>query len=343
MADPLTVHERVLHTLRTEGEAMLALAEGLNTDESQRLAWSKAVELLIPCQGHLVVSGMGKSGLVGAKISATCSSLGLPSSFLHPSEAVHGDLGRIGPEDVALQISNSGGTAEVVDLALHLRTDGVPTIGMSAHDDSPLAESVSVHLRLAPPDATPDEACPWDLAPTTSTTLQLAAGDALALAAAEGRGFGPDEFARRHPGGALGAALRPIGSMLRFRVGAGVEAIPSSTPIRTALRTAREASQGRRSGALLLTDEHGVLEGIMTDGDLRRLLLDNPEAIDGPSAESMTKNPRTLQQDQPLREAERLVRTHRVDEIPIVDAEGRPVGLLDVQDLITLKIVRDPS
>lgn len=343
MADPLTVHERVLHTLRTEGEAMLALAEGLNTDESQRLAWSKAVELLTPCQGHLVVSGMGKSGLVGAKISATCSSLGLPSSFLHPSEAVHGDLGRIGPEDVALLISNSGGTAEVVDLALHLRTDGVPTIGMSAHDDSPLAESVSVHLRLAPPDATPDEACPWDLAPTTSTTLQLAAGDALALAAAEGRGFGPDEFARRHPGGALGAALRPIGSMLRFRVGAGVEAIPSSTPIRTALRTAREASQGRRAGALLLTNEHGVLEGIMTDGDLRRLLLDNPKAIDGPSAQSMTKNPRTLQEDQPLREAERLVRTHRVDEIPIVDAEGRPVGLLDVQDLITLKIVRDPS
>ena len=131
--------------------------------------------------------------------------------------------------------------------------------------------------------------------------------------------------------------------MLRFRVGAGVEAIPSSTPIRTALRTAREASQGRRAGALLLTNEHGVLEGIMTDGDLRRLLLDNPEAIDGPSAESMTKNPRTLQEDQPLREAERLVRTHRVDEIPIVDAEGRPVGLLDVQDLITLKIVRDPS
>ena len=186
MADPLTVHERVLHTLRTEGEAMLALAEGLNTDESQRLAWAKAVELLIPCQGHLVVSGMGKSGLVGAKISATCSSLGLPSSFLHPSEAVHGDLGRIGPEDVALLISNSGGTAEVVDLALHLRTDGVPTIGMSAHDDSPLAESVSVHLRLAPPDATPDEACPWDLAPTTSTTLQLAAGDALGLGRSRG-------------------------------------------------------------------------------------------------------------------------------------------------------------
>ena len=131
MADPLTVHERVLQTLRTEGQAMLALAEGLNTDESQRLAWAKAVELLIPCQGHLVVSGMGKSGLVGAKISATCSSLGLPSSFLHPSEAVHGDLGRIGPEDVALLISNSGGTAEVVDLALHLRTDGVPTIGLS--------------------------------------------------------------------------------------------------------------------------------------------------------------------------------------------------------------------
>ena len=212
-------------------------------------------------------------------------------------------------------ISNSGGTAEVVDLALHLRTDGVPTIGMSAHDDSPLAESVSVHLRLAPPDATPDEACPWDLAPTTSTTLQLAAGDALALAAAEGRGFGPDEFARRHPGGALGAALRPIGSMLRFRVGAAWKRF-RPPPIRTALRTAREASQGRRSGALLLTDDRGVLEGIMTDGDLRRLLLDNPEAIDGPAAESMTKSPRTLQEDQPLREAERLVRTHRVDEIP---------------------------
>ena len=343
MAEPLTVHERVLQTLRTEGDAMLALAEGLNIDESQQMAWQKAVQLLIPCQGHLVVSGMGKSGLVGAKISATCSSLGLPSSFLHPSEAVHGDLGRIGTEDVALLISNSGGTAEVVDLALHLRTDGVPTIGMSAHDDSPLADSVTVHLRLAPPDKTPDEACPWDLAPTTSTTLQLAAGDALALAAAEGRGFGPDEFARRHPGGALGAALRPIGSMLRFRVGSGVEAIPSSTPIRTALRTAREASNGRRSGALLLTDENGVLEGIMTDGDLRRLLLDAPEAIDAPAAASMTKNPRTLQEDQPLREAERLVRIHRVDEIPIVDAEGHPVGLLDVQDLITLKIVRDPT
>ena len=125
MADPLTVHERVLHTLRTEGEAMLALAEGLNTDESQRLAWAKAVELLIPCQGHLVVSGMGKSGLVGGK-SVPPAPVGVAVELPAPSEAVHGDLGRIGPEDVALLISNSGGTAEVVDLALHLRTDGVP-------------------------------------------------------------------------------------------------------------------------------------------------------------------------------------------------------------------------
>ena len=164
----------------------------------------------------------------------------------------------------------------------------VPTIGMSAHDDSPLAESVSVHLRLAPPDATPDEACPWDLAPTTSTTLQLAAGDALALAAAEGRGFGPDEFARRHPGGALGAALRPIGSMLRFRVGRGgsdsVLHTNSEPPCGPPVKPAKAAAR-----ALLLTDDRGVLEGIMTDGDLRRLLLDNPEAIDGPAAESMTK------------------------------------------------------
>ena len=298
-----------------------------------------AVEMLAGVGGRIIVSGMGKSGHIGRKIAATLASTGAPAQFVHPGEASHGDLGMITAQDVVIGLSWSGETPELGNLLSYVKRFKIPLIGMTSNADSALGVAADVCLTL--PKA--EEACPYGLAPTTSTTLQLAAGDALALAAAEGRGFGPDEFARRHPGGALGAALRPIGSMLRFRVGAGVEAIPSSTPIRTALRTAREASQGRRSGALLLTDDRGVLEGIMTDGDLRRLLLDNPEAIDGPAAESMTKSPRTLQEDQPLREAERLVRTHRVDEIPIVDAEGRPVGLLDVQDLITLKIVRDPS
>ncbi|MFK7958914.1 MAG: SIS domain-containing protein [Phycisphaerales bacterium] len=328
--------------------AFIAGAMEAEADAVQRLAatvvgpagdaWRRAVDLIVASTGHVVVSGMGKSGLVGAKISATFSSLGQPSNVLHPAEAVHGDLGRVRRGDVVILLSYSGETAEVVDLGLILKTDGVPTIGMSRSDDSSLARASTVHLALG--DVS--EACPHQLAPTASTTAQLAAGDALALAASRRRNFTADDFHRSHPGGMLGAGLRRITELLRFRAGVNLAVLPARGTVRAALDAAKPADDAaRRAGAILLVDEDGRLAGLFTDGDLRRLVVRDAGALDRPVTEVMTPQPKHLTSASLVRDAERLVREHRVDEIPVVDEDGRPLGMIDVQDLIAMKIVRE--
>ena len=284
--------------------------------------------------GAVLVTGFGKSGLIGQKISATLASLGVPSHPIHPAEAAHGDLGRIQPRDCLLALSNSGETHEVVALASILRQDGVPIVAItSGEPGSALERLATVPLYIGPIR----EADDGILAPTCSTTAALALGDALALAAARRRAFTPEDFARRHPGGSLGGLARPVVEVLRFTVGKNLPVVAMGETVRSALSRADAA--GRRPGALVVADDRGALAGIFTDGDLRRLVLRDPAGLDQPLGEVMTRSPRALRDDALVRDAVNLARELRADELPVVDAQDRPVGLLDVQDLLAMRVV----
>ena len=326
----------IADALSAEADAIHRIA--LRASGEDALDWEKAVNLLADCRGHVVVSGMGKSGLVGAKISATFTSLGQPSSVLHPADAVHGDLGRVRLCDVVLLVSHSGETEEMVALASILRTDGVPQIGVSRDGSSSLARLCRAHISLG----NISEACPLNLAPTASTTAQLAIGDALALALARRRNFSEDDFHKSHPGGLLGAGLRKVTEALRFRAGENLPVVSDQLTVREALVAAREiVGRQRRAGAIMVVDDEDRLSGIFTDGDLRRLIIDDDLALDRGIRQVMTARPKHLTVDDLVRDAERLAREHRLDEIPVLDRDGHPVGLLDVQDLIAMKIVRE--
>jgi arabinose-5-phosphate isomerase len=322
----------IAEILEAEADAILRIRERLLQQDAG--SWQAALDLLERCEGHVVVSGMGKSGLIGAKISATFSSLGQPSSVIHPAEAVHGDLGRLRSGDVVLLLSYSGETEEVVNLAAILKADDVPRIGVSSSTETSLARLSTVHLCLG----NLTEACPLNLAPTASTTAMLATGDALALALSRRRNFGADDFQRRHPGGMLGAGLRPVVDVLRFKVGRNLPVVQETATVREACR---QTQTGRRPGALVLVDEARRLSGIFTDADFRRLILRDPSALDRPIAEVMTRRPQHLSVNDLVRDAVRLMRENRHDEIPVLDRDGRPVGLVDAQDLIALKVVSE--
>ncbi len=286
--------------------------------------------------GSVVVSGVGKSGLIGQKISATLASVGVPSQWVHPTEAAHGDLGRFRRGDLLLALSYSGETAELVALAAILRQDNVPIVSITkGAPGAALDRIATVALSIG----VVEEACPLALAPTSSTTATLALGDALALAASRRLAFSHEDFARRHPGGWLGDLLRPVTDIIRFRAGDNMPVLSDTHSVRNALDQA--ATSGRRPGALILTDADGRLSGVFTDGDLRRLILRDPAELERPIADVMTRSPRTLPERAIVRDAVNLVREARQDEIPIVDDAGRPIGLLDVQDLIALKVIRD--
>ena len=321
----------IAEAMVAEADAVRRVAARATGEDAGR--WADAVTLLEGCTGHVMVSGMGKSGLVGAKIAATMSSLGLPAHFMHPSEAVHGDLGRLRAGDVALLMSYSGGTEEVVNLAAILRTDGIRRIGISCNHQSHLARLCDVHLAIG--DVV--EACPLNLAPTASTTAMLAMGDALALAVSRRRNFAADDFHRRHPGGSLGAGLKSVTEVLRFRVGETLATVAEDCTVADALRP---AATGRRAGALVVVDAAGRLTGIFTDGDLRRRVHElGSGLLAKPIREVMTARPSALPAYALVRDAVQLVRERRLDEIPVVDADGRPLGLIDVQDLVAMKVV----
>lgn len=329
-------------TVKTKTDEAAFLAEALQAeaDAIRRVAgrigdaWHRALDLLEKCDGHLVVCGMGKSGLIGQKLSATFASLGQPSHFIHPAEAVHGDLGRIRRGDVVLLLSHSGETEEVVNLAAILQADRVERVGISSKAESSLARLTTVHITTG--DVT--EACPLRLAPTASTTAMLAVGDALALALCRRRDFKADDFHKRHPGGMLGAELRPVVEVLRFRVGENLPVIADHLTVKEAL----ERAQGdRRAGAIVLVDEKGRLSGIFTDADLRRLVRRDPAGLGQPISDVMTRHPKHLSVDDLVRDAVHLVREKRLDEVPVVDHDGKPIGLIDVQDLIAMRVVRD--
>jgi arabinose-5-phosphate isomerase len=326
--------------LRAEAAAVASVEACL--DES----FDAAVRVALGCTGSVIVCGIGKSGLVGQKISATLASTGTPSHFLHATEAAHGDLGRIRPGDVVLLLSYSGQTEEVVTLAALLRQDRVPTIAMTGNPQSHLAALADAHLSVGKLT----EVCPHNLAPTSSTTAMLALGDALALCLMRARDFSAEDFKRRHPGGALGRQMMPLGSVMRFRAGENLPLLLARGSVREALASAEpEAVAGggggrgpRRSGAMIFVHDDGTLAGILTDADVRRRLVAlGAGALDLPVAEVMTRTPKSLAASALVRDAVQLVREVRLDEIPVVDEGGRPVGLIDVQDLIALKVVDD--
>jgi arabinose-5-phosphate isomerase len=334
------------------GGSTLATARALLLAQSGALAsvaqvidghFERAVALIAQCtrdRGTVLVTGLGKSGLVGAKIAATMASLGVPAHFIHPTEAAHGDLGNFRPQDVCLALSYSGQTDEVIALAALLRQDQIDVIaicrgpgpGTTATAGS-LASVATVTIALGDVE---DELSP---APMASTTATLAVGDALALCASRALGVTTADFSKRHPGGSLGGLTRPVTDALRFKVGHNLHPVSDRLSVGEALRQADV--DGRRPGALLLVDhETGVLTGLFTDGDIRRGVLRHADLLTRPVRDVMTRGPSTLPDSALLRDAVRLVRQFRRDEVPVVDALGRPVGLLDVQDLVTLKIVQ---
>lgn len=304
--------------LQTEAAGLHALAVGLSG------AFARAVDSLAAVTGRVVVSGMGKSGHVGRKIAATLASVGTPALFVHPAEASHGDLGMIVPGDAILALSYSGETAELADLVAHSRRFALPLVAITGRAGSALANAADVALIL--PAAA--EACPMGLAPTTSTTMQMALGDALAVALLTRRGFTPAEFHQFHPGGRLGSRLKRVGELMH--TGDAVPLAPPTTPMDRALLLMTE----KRFGCLGVVDVAGRLAGVVTDGDLRRAM--GPDLLSRAVADIMTRSPRTISADALAAEA---LHTMNAKERPItslfvVDPSDRPVGILHIHDLL---------
>lgn len=315
--------------LNAEAEAILNIIPQI--DQS----FVTAVELIANCTGNVIVGGLGKSGMIAQKCSATLASTGTPSHFLHPTEAMHGDIGRIQSSDIVILLSYGGHTEEVIALAAILKQDNIPLIGLTGNPNSALAKLATVHLSVG--DVT--EACPNNLAPTASTTATLALCDALAMAVSRTRDFSADDFKKRHPGGMLGRQMMPITDVLRFHAGKNLPLLPQSLTVGQMLTQAEQYE--RRAGAVMLVDDSGALSGVFTDGDLRRCIIQHGNAVlDQPVAQLMTRNPRSLPHTALVRDAVQMVREVRVDELPVIDAQGKPIGLLDVQDLIALKVIQ---
>jgi arabinose-5-phosphate isomerase len=296
---------------------------------SQRLdhSFCQAVDLIYRCAGSVIVSGMGKAGLVGQKIAATLASTGTRSHFLHPAEAIHGDLGRIHPDDVVLMLSQSGDTEEVGRLLPSIAGLGTPLVAITSRKASKLGRAASVVIDLGPLQ----EACSLGLAPSTSTTAMLAVGDALALVASRLRGFSRDDFARFHPGGSLGRQLARVEDCMR-RLNDCRVAVCSHT-LRQVLVEAR--LPGRRSGAIMIVDEDGCLRGIFTDSDLAKLFESRRDSLlDDPIRNVMTKNPAAVPEGSLMIDAVAVMAERRISELPVIDADLRPVGMLDITDVV---------
>lgn len=322
---PFTPFEQLRHArevLRCEGEAVLALAGRLDG------AFCEAADLLDGA-GGVVVTGMGKAGLIGQKIAATLASLGVRARTLHPAEAVHGDLGALHADDAVLALSHSGETEELVRLLPILKRMRLPLVAVTASVSSSLGRGADVTLPLG----RVTEVGPFGLAPTTSTTVMLALGDALAVVIAKRRGFTPQQFAAFHPAGNLGRKLARVGEIMR--TGDELRVAPEGRTIREVFATA--ARPGRRTGAVILTDAQGRLSGLFTDSDLARLLERRQEGqLDRPIAEAMTRGPITVRPEMTLGEVVDLLAVRKVSELPVIDGEGRPVGLIDITDVLPL-------
>ena len=325
--DPAHAARMARETLAIEAQAIQTMAQRLDD------GFVRALALLLSCQGRVVVTGMGKSGHIGRKIAATLASTGTPAMFVHPAEASHGDLGMITAQDALLAISNSGESEELTAILPLIKRMGVPLVAITGRPMSTLGRHADVVLDAA----VEKEACPHNLAPTASTTAQLAMGDALAVALLDARGFRADDFARSHPGGALGRKLlthvRDV-----MRQGADVPRVPSDASLMDLMRE----MSAKGLGASAVVDSEGRVLGIFTDGDLRRLI----ERSDAPAdlrrlraADVMHRDPRTVRENDLAVSAAELMEAHRITSVLVVDDQGRLCGAMNSNDLMRAKVI----
>ncbi len=293
----------------------------------------RAAEMLYHCSGSCIVSGIGKAGIIGRKISATLASTGTPSHFLHPAEAVHGDLGRLRREDIVVMLSYGGETDEIIRLINLVKQLQIPLIAITGDGDSTLSRHSDVVLCMGKVN----EACPLGVAPSVSTTCMLAIGDALALTVMKARNFSVEDYVRFHPGGSLGTKLMTVDQSMMFRPGEKLPIVNVEDSIRDLLQKTNDV---KRHGAAMIVDAEGRLVGIITDADLRRLLTRHgATAFDLKAGDVMTAGCKRIRADALAAEATALFHKYRIDELPVVDADDRPVGMIDVQDIVTIKVV----
>jgi arabinose-5-phosphate isomerase len=290
----------------------------------------RAADLILSLSGRVVTAGVGKSGAIARKIAGTLASTGTPAFFLHPAEAPHGDFGMLQAGDSLLALSYSGSTAEILAMLPYCGSCGVPVIALTGFPDSPLGRLSAAVLN----GHVEREADPHNLAPTTSATVALALGDALAIVLMERREFGLEDFARYHPGGSLGRSLALVRDIMRTDEGNPI--VSKDTPVLDALLVMTGC---RSAGVASVTDADGRLVGLFTDGDLRRRLSADPDVLSRSVGEVMTPNPTTIGEDRLATEGLRILREHKWDNLPVVDREGRSVGMLDVQDLLDARIL----
>ena len=313
--------------LRMEAEAILELVPRI--DEN----FAEAVRLILDCEGRVVITGMGKSGIIGRKMAATLASTGTPSFYLHPAEGIHGDLGMVTSGDVVIALSNSGETGEVLNILPSLRRIGAKLIAMVGNAASTLGKNADVVLDVG----VSKEACPLGLAPTRSTTAALAYGDALALALLKKHNFTASQFAIFHPGGSLGRKLLlTVGSIMHK--GEENPVVLGSTTVQEALFVITD----KGLGAVSVVDENGVMQGVLTDGDIRRGLSKGVDFLQLPVTELMTKSPKTITEDKLAAQALHLMESNKpkpITVLPVIDAQHRVIGLLHMTDLVRQGVV----
>lgn len=317
-----------LQVIQTEAAAVAALASAVDEE------FERAVRLILDCPGAVLTCGIGKAGIIARKLSASFSSTGTPSHFVNPAEGVHGDLGSIRSGDLVIILSDSGETEEILRMLSILKKLNHPVIAISSTRNNSLARFANISLAYGKLR----EACPLGLAPSASTTAMLALGDALFLSVMKMRKFTADDFAIYHPAGQLGRQLIKVSEAMTFKFGENLPVASDRLSVGDVLRQVSKIK--RRSGAVILVDERQQVSGIFSDGDLRRLITENDAAVlRRPVADVMTRNPKRVRGDALASEAMAVMKQFRIDELPVVDADDRPIGLIDVQDLVVLKML----
>jgi arabinose-5-phosphate isomerase len=316
-ADTTSSLDLARKVLRTEADAITGLVDRIGED------FERALDLLFECRGRVIVTGMGKSGIICRKIAATLSSTGTSAWFLHPAEAIHGDLGAIREDDVVLALSHSGETGELIRLLESIRRIGAKLIAITGYSSSTLAKAADVTLDCG----VTEEACPMNLVPTASTTAALALGDALAMTLLVRKGFGEEQFASFHPGGKIGRRLLRVENAMH--AGESAPVVSASTPMPDVIHE----MSSKRLGMTCVVDDDGILVGIVTDGDLRRLMSRTPNVLRLTAGEAMTRGPVTISRQLLAVEALKIMETHKITSIVVADPRGFVEGVVHLHDL----------
>jgi len=315
------------NVIKAEAEAISSIAPIVDS------SFMQACRMIYSCSGSCIVSGIGKAGIIGQKISATLASTGTPSHFLHPAEAVHGDLGRLRKDDIVVVLSYRGETDEVIRLINLVKRLEIKLIAITGENDSTLSKHADVVLCMGKIS----EAGPLGVAPSVSTACMLAIGDALAFTVMKARNFSVEDYVRFHPGGSLGAKLMTVEQSMMFKKG---EKLPIAQIYDTIKVLLEKASDVKRHGAVMVVDKDGKLVGVITDADLRRLMTEKgSDAFELKAGDIMTADCKRIRADALASEATAIFHKYRIDDLPVVDAQDKPVGVIDVQDIVTIKVV----